>query len=690
MPISMECPSCMNSFSLPDELAGRKTKCPECQFSLFVPQGDAPIDATASRSSSPSASVPTPNKVTATPTRNPTGEVANRTPAPSKKVRAVPKKSAATTTTPPPASDNPFDFNGKESGGSHRRKSRGKGGIILLCVLVVFLLGGLLVVAGGGAVVWYLLRPAQTAVIADAPVQEEVRYAEAPTKVEDQDPPKKSIPKEEPPKKDPPKNTGGKPVRDPILDAPMPMENPDPKPNPNPTKPNPEPKLPDAKKGQLILAPIPPQTVKAGEKVLINVSVVRVDCKGTVTIIASTRNHGITMGGINPILPEDIDQTKMELSVAATVAPGLYKIPVNAVLNAAEPRLSGAVFELTVEKAAAPVADNPPPPEQGKPTLQIINARVHLEGHIYTSHAAAVESVALSADGKWGLSGSADGSVNLWELTKGQVATIFTAPGGTTFTAVALSPDGKLAAFGDAKGTVRLQNLEKKETIILRDAAKLGAAVQAKGLRVNALMFSPKGDLLAVADPQGISCFTAATGKLATSAPIADSPCLRFTPDGAHVLGISGKKIVNVGIPFMGQPLFLGNQTEYAASVFDAHFGKHELIAVVPQEKQGDLQRISLATGKMQQLTTFATLNEVPLRIAVADKAGFAITSDRDGVIRGIELDTGKELFKIAGHKGEVHGLAVSADGRRMLSGGADNTFRVVDLTNPKGDDPKR
>ena len=40
MPISMECPSCMNSFSLPNELAGRKTKCPECQFVLYVPHGD--------------------------------------------------------------------------------------------------------------------------------------------------------------------------------------------------------------------------------------------------------------------------------------------------------------------------------------------------------------------------------------------------------------------------------------------------------------------------------------------------------------------------------------------------------------------------------------------------------------------------------------------------------------------------
>ena len=126
-----------------------------------------------------------------------------------------------------------------------------------------------------------------------------------------------------------------------------------------------------------------------------------------------------------------------------------------------------------------------------------------------------------------------------------------------------------------------------------------------------------------------------------------------------------------------------------SASFFDTHLDKQELIAIVPQGKEAELQRINLLTEQAQKLETFAALNEIPLRVAVADKAGFAITCDREGQIRGWELDTGKEIFKMSGHKGEVHGLAVSADGRRVLSGGADHTFRVVDLTNPKGDAPK-
>jgi len=665
----------MNSFSLPDELAGRKTKCPECKYALYVPLGETTVDTNASPSSTSTA------PATVVPTNSPSVEFANKTPAPSKKVRPVPKKSTATTTAARPASDNPFEFGGKETGGSRRRKSGGMRGMILLGVLAVFLLGGLVVVAGGGAAVWwFLLRTPNAVANTEAPIKEEVRVAETPRNSDPKDPQKKGPTKEETPKNDLPKKPGGKPVREPILDGPDPMEKPKPNPNSDPMQP------PGGKKAQFNLSLISSLTVRAGDKVLMNVSVLRLDCKGPVSITMFPSNAGISAGP--PLnLPEDIDQAKVEVSVADSVKPGTYRLTVTALLLGTNRLSDTKVCELKVEKAGTPVVENPPPADQGNGPLQIANARIHMEMRIYTAHAGPIESVALSADGKWGLSGSTDGTVNLWELTNGQVATIFTGPGGTNITVVALSADGKMAAFADSKGTVRLQNLEKKETKVIRDpsnASKRGPNVPNKPLRVNALVFSPKGDLLAIADQVGLSSYNLATGKEATSGNLGDSTCIHFDPDGDHVFVLIGNKIANLDIRRLTPPVVIGNQTNLSASLFDTYPGKQELIAIVPTNKQAELQRINLRTEKAQTLTTFTTINEIPLRVAVADKAGYAITSDQDGVIRGFELDTGKEIFKMSGHKGEVHGLAVSADGRRVISGGADSTFRVVDLTNPK------
>src|SRR5262245_59295670 len=99
MPISMECPSCMNGFSVPDEAAGRKTKCPDCQFVPFVPRPDTHVEA-APPAATTKADAPAPS---AAPVEVIEAVEAVR-PAPSKKSRAVSRAPAAGA----PAGDNPF------------------------------------------------------------------------------------------------------------------------------------------------------------------------------------------------------------------------------------------------------------------------------------------------------------------------------------------------------------------------------------------------------------------------------------------------------------------------------------------------------------------------------------------------------------------------------------------------------
>jgi WD40 repeat protein len=45
------------------------------------------------------------------------------------------------------------------------------------------------------------------------------------------------------------------------------------------------------------------------------------------------------------------------------------------------------------------------------------------------------------------------------------------------------------------------------------------------------------------------------------------------------------------------------------------------------------------------------------------------------------DLDTGAEVHALPGHRGWVTAVAVSADGRRAVSGGDDGMVRVWDLT---------
>lgn len=45
------------------------------------------------------------------------------------------------------------------------------------------------------------------------------------------------------------------------------------------------------------------------------------------------------------------------------------------------------------------------------------------------------------------------------------------------------------------------------------------------------------------------------------------------------------------------------------------------------------------------------------------------------------DLDAGKLLHTLEGHRGQVSAATISADGRRAFSGGTDTTVRVWNLT---------
>jgi WD40 repeat protein len=54
-----------------------------------------------------------------------------------------------------------------------------------------------------------------------------------------------------------------------------------------------------------------------------------------------------------------------------------------------------------------------------------------------------------------------------------------------------------------------------------------------------------------------------------------------------------------------------------------------------------------------------------------------------DAAVRLWDLDTGMEIGRFAGHSKMIQGVALSADGKRGLSGSADQTTRLLDLSKP-------
>ncbi|MEG4020621.1 hypothetical protein QUA01_20685, partial [Microcoleus sp. S36a_B3] len=78
-------------------------------------------------------------------------------------------------------------------------------------------------------------------------------------------------------------------------------------------------------------------------------------------------------------------------------------------------------------------------------------------------HTSLVNAVAVTPDGKRGISGSLDNTIKVWDLWSGSVIASFT--GESSIASCAIAPDGVTIVAGDAFGRVYFLRLEGVEEL---------------------------------------------------------------------------------------------------------------------------------------------------------------------------------------------------------------------------------
>jgi WD40 repeat protein len=246
----------------------------------------------------------------------------------------------------------------------------------------------------------------------------------------------------------------------------------------------------------------------------------------------------------------------------------------------------------------------------------------------------------LSEEGRTLFSISSDRTLRVWDVASGQERRRIQVPcEPRNYVApdrVALTPDGKTLAL-----------LDKDHTIHVLDAAN---GVQRQHLR-------GAEDLLG----------------------------MKLTPDGRFLTLWSYDRKVRIWDTLSGRPVHeyslpqAGNQGYVAAVSPDARMlAALGVWSLLPQDPPR-LICLDLATGQIIRRIR-APLHSGVLAFS-PDGRTLAWTSATDTVIRLLEVASGRERRLLAGHRGQVTALAFSADGRRLLSGCADSTALVWDLT---------
>src|SRR5262249_26459578 len=311
------------------------------------------------------------------------------------------------------------------------------------------------------------------------------------------------------------------------------------------------------------------------------------------------------------------------------------------------------------------------------PTLQDLRTgkEIHtLTGASTDGDVPRVASLAWSPDGKTVVGASSGRLVWLWNPADGKLRQTLRGHAGEV-KAVAFSPDGKLLASAGEDRTVRVWDAGtgKERT----PSAGHGAAVASVSL-------SPDGKKLATAGQDGtLRLWEADTGKEVKSIEAEGTlDCVAFAPDSK--LLASGGSTGEVHLRDAG------SLRVQAGGSLPGHRGKVTCLAftrdgrsLISGGHDRTLRLWDVRTGKLVHVAG-GWANRRIEALALAPVGARVLAADRAIPLRLVELATGAEVERFAGHPGGSVAVAFSPTGRLAASGGREPMVRIWEVSSSK------
>jgi WD40 repeat protein/serine/threonine protein kinase len=250
----------------------------------------------------------------------------------------------------------------------------------------------------------------------------------------------------------------------------------------------------------------------------------------------------------------------------------------------------------------------------------------------FEGHAGGVTSVALGADGRYGLSGSYDKTLKLWDLSSGCCVRTFEGH-AKAVTSVALGPDGRYGLSGSYDNTVKLWELSSGRCVRSFEGHVDSYVDRASSVALSADgrygLWGRENGPLKLWDLSNGQCVRTFKGLIESVDSVA------LSADGRCTLQENSRKILKL---------------------WDLSSG----------------QCVRIAKNHGSGVTS----------VALSVDCRYALWGNWSGALNLWDLSSGRCLWTIQGHATNVNSVALSADGHYGLSGGKDMKLKLWDLSN--------
>jgi serine/threonine protein kinase len=299
--------------------------------------------------------------------------------------------------------------------------------------------------------------------------------------------------------------------------------------------------------------------------------------------------------------------------------------------------------------------------QQGRPSAVPIGTTLL----VYKRHRNYVTSVAWSPDGTCLASGSADGTVQIWEATNGRCLQTYTRDTGVV-SSVAWSPDGKRIASGSANGTVQVWEMT---------SGQLLQTYEGHTNRVWSVTWSPDGTRLASGSADGtVQMWEVSSGRLLRvyKRHVDTVWSVAWSPDGTRLA--TSSKDQNVRVWEVTSERLLQTYEGHAQPVWSVAWSPDSIhLAAGFSDRTVQVWRV--ATGELRLIYTGHSMAAVA--VAWSPDGTQLASGSWDTTVQVWEATSGHPLHTYKRHADVVLSVAWSPDGTRIASGSRDKTVQV-------------
>ena len=285
-------------------------------------------------------------------------------------------------------------------------------------------------------------------------------------------------------------------------------------------------------------------------------------------------------------------------------------------------------------------------------------------------HTSFINTQVIAPDGKTLISGSADNTIRIWDMTSGQ--TLRTLAGHTSFVnALTLTPDGKTLISGSADRTIKIWDLA---------TGKLVHTLLGHTGYVNALDVSPDGQVLASSSADStIKIWDLLTAKLARTL-IGHTGFVNsviFSPDGQTLVSGSTDRTLKVWSLATGT----------VEKTLTGHTGFVNAVVITPDGEKA-ISSSADKTIRIWNLSDGQTIRTLvgtsffnPLWLSPDGQT--LVSGSAEGTVQIWNVPTGELMQRLTGYGSEVRHFAISPDGKTIASGSGSHDIKIWKFPHP-------